>query len=156
MLKRDRWGVLLFFVVWLLFLVGRYDRGGQFWILAAILALFHGRSIYHWLRSRNWMLTLSESCNGGETPLTVTCVKIRLVTHKGSKYSPRYLEAIRLITDNKETFLYVLPEPVVYNYRVRETVNSACVGSYIQIVCYSGTKMVKEIAHLTTEDMTWV
>lgn len=155
-LKRDRLGVLLFFVVWLLFLVGRHDRGGQFWILAAIFALFHGRSIYHWLRSRNWVLALTESCSGGETVMTISCVKTQLITHKSSKYSPRYLEAIRLITDNKETFLYVLPERVVYNGRVKETVNGTCIGRYTQIVCYSGTNMVKEIAHLSPEDMTWL
>lgn len=153
--KRELLSVLLFFTIWLLFLVGMRNYGGQFWIITVILTLFHGHRVFCWLRGRNWAQTLSESCTGGEVALTVTCVKMRLITHKGSKYSPRHLEAIRLITDSKESFLYVLPEPIVYNGRVRETVNGACVGSDIQIVCYSGTNMVKEIAHLTAEDMTW-
>ena len=144
--------VVLCFSAWLLLLVGMREQGGQFWIIVAILALFHGHHTLCWLRSRNWVKALSEA--DGETALTVTCVKTQLVTHKSSKYGPRHLEAIYLITDGKERFLYILPEPVVHNGSVRQTVNNACVGGAVSIVCYSGTNMVKAIAHLTTEDMT--
>jgi len=155
MLKRDRLRVYIFFLLWVVLLVGMRDHTREFWIMVVLLGAFHGHSAYRWLRSRNWALTLNKSCNGGETALTVVCVKTRLITHKDSKYSPRRLEVVQLISDNKEAFLYILPEPVVYNGQVKETVNGSCIGRYTHIVCYSGTKIVKEITHLAPEDMTW-
>lgn len=153
--SREQRQVLVFFLVWALLLIGVRDHSREFWVSVVVLTVFHGRNIFCWLRSRSWMKSLTEACGGGETALTVVCTKAQLITHKDSRYTPRNLEAVRLITDSKEVYLYILPEPVVYNGRVRETVNGACIGQSTSIICYAGTHMVKEVAHLTTEDMTW-
>jgi len=154
-LTRERRIALCFSVIWIVLIFG-LQKDNTAWATLIAAAVFHGCFIYRWYRSQKWVRAFTELRDGdAETSLVIEGIKTRLYTYKTSKHGPRYLEAILLIGRNREKYIYILPERVVYNGRVRETVKGACIGRYVELVCYSGTASVKRIAYLSHKELSW-
>ena len=102
--------------------------------------------ILFWLASLIWYRKLFAIVHGHHESVLINCKTISFLHHSVKRRQAGALVGITIIDHKNQKYLYIFPKTLASASENYHTYETLCIGKVLNLDCYQGTKVVRELA----------